>query len=165
MKRVVVPLSTSGIAKLLHELTACERDIERKAKLLIDRLAQEGMQIAQFGFNIGVYDGTNDVKVDIKERGDMCTAVVATGTAVLFLEFGAGYYLGGGHPEPMGFGPGTYPGQTHAFDPNGWYLPKAVKEATGIEHSIGNAPTAAMYNSKKELEMNLQRIAAEVFND
>lgn len=160
---ITVELSTSGINRLVAALEEYKSWVGRKAQEFIDRLAQEGYQIASFYFQIAQYDGENDSKVTVEPQGELCTAVVATGNAVLFIEFGAGMYLGYGHPEPGEFGPGTYPGKGHWDDPKGWYLPKAVKEATGIDHSIGNAPAMPMYNAVKELEMNLQKIANEVF--
>lgn len=152
-----------GIERILKALDEYEREMNRKAQELVTRLAQEGMEIARFTFDIAAYDGVKDVTVYIEPRGELRTAVVAVGQSVLFLEFGAGYLLGYGHPEPMGFGPGTYPGRGHWDNPNGWYLPKAVQEATGIEHSVGNAPSMGMYNAEKELEQRIQEIAAEVF--
>ena len=163
MRRIEVPLSTKGIEKLIQELEDYQRDIEKKANELVERLADDGMQIAQFYFDIAVYDGVNDVKVTWEKRGNASAAVIAAGNAVLFIEFGAGYLMGYGHPEPMGYGPGTFPGKGHWDNPNGWYLPKAVKEATGIEHSMGNPPAAAMYNTVKELEERVAEIASEVF--
>lgn len=163
MRHISVPLSAKGIARLLKALDEYERDMNRKAQELVTRLAQEGMEIARFTFDIAAYDGVKDVTVYIEPRGELRTAVVAVGQSVLFLEFGAGYLLGYGHPEPMGFGPGTYPGKGHWNNPNGWHLPKAVQEATGIEHSVGNAPSMGMYNAEKELEQRIQEIATEVF--
>jgi hypothetical protein len=103
------------------------------------------------------------VKVEAVPDGKLRTYVVATGDAVLFIEFGAGYLMGYGHPEPMGYGPGTYPGKGHWDDPKGWYLPKAVQEATGKKKSFGNPPAAAMYNTVKDLEERIAEIASEVF--
>ena len=163
MKKITVDLSDAGIRRLSRELKQTEKELNRKAQELVDRLAAEGVEIAQFYFDIGVYDGVKDAKVRLEERGEKCTAVIAEGNSVLFLEFGSGYLLGYGHPEPGAYGPGTYPGKGHWDDPNGWYLPKAVQEATGIEHSVGNPPTAAMYNTVKELEQRIQEIASEVF--
>lgn len=164
MKRsYTVPFTRHGIEKIISALDEYERWLEEKTHELVQRLANEGMTIAQFGFDIALYDGVKDVRVSVQSLGEYTAAVIATGQAVLFIEFGAGYLLGEGHPEPMGYGVGTYPGQRHAYDPNGWYLPKAVQEETGIKHSIGNPPSMAMYNTVKELEDRLQEIASEVF--
>lgn len=163
MKKISVNLSNIG--KLIKALDEYERNMNQKAQLLCTKLAEEGYRIAKYTFDSAHYDGKKDVSVYVEPRGELKRAVVAVGSTVLILEFGAGYLLGYGHPEPMEYGPGTYPGQKHAFDPNGWYLPKEVQEATGIEKSIGNAPSMAMYKAVKELEQNIQRIASEVFND
>lgn len=153
---ITVDLSEKGINRLVKQLDEYEKWMNRKVQELVDRLAEEGMQIAQVGFDIAAYDGVNDVKVTTEPRGECVTAVIATGNATLFIEFGAGYLMGYGHPEPMEFGPGTYPGKGHWDDPDGWYFAHGQK-------SYGNPPAAAMYNAVKELEQNLERIAAEVF--
>lgn len=57
-------------------------------------------------------------------------------------------------------GPGTYPGQKHAFDPEGWYY----KDSSGTKvHSFGNPPAAPMYGAIKDIELELETIAREVF--
>ena len=137
--------------------------IESKVPEFLARCAELGVTVAEWHYSMAVYDGTNDVAVTWEERGANTVAIIATGTAVLFIEFGAGSLMGYGHPEPMDYGPGTYPGHGHWDDPNGWWLPKAVQEETGKEKSYGNAPTMGMYNARKEIEMELTRIAQEVF--
>lgn len=155
-----VELSTRGINDLQKWLEKNKKWIERKTSELVERLAERGVHMAQIYFSTAVYDGDNDVKVTVEKRGENAAAVIATGKATLFIEFGAGYMMGYGHPEPQGYGPGTYPGQTHAFDPNGWYF----KDSGGTTvHSFGNPPAAPMYVTVKELEMELEKIVREVF--
>lgn len=137
--------------------------IDSRIPEFLNRLAQIGMEQAQLDYVMARYDGEKDVRVTVEERGENTVAIVAAGNSVLFLEFGAGYSLGYGHPEPMDYGPGTYPGKGHWDDPNGWYLPKAVQEAIGKEKSYGNAPSMGMYNARKEIEQSLTQIAQEVF--
>lgn len=161
---ISVELNDAGLKKLTKAIDKFEKDMIRKTQILVDRLAKEGLEIARVGFELAEYDGVNDVKVDIEPRDETCVAIVATGNAVLFLEFGAGLY-GYGHPEPRNFGPGTYPGQKNALNPKGWYLPKEVQAIVGKKKSKGNIPTAAMYKAKKTLELEIQQMASEVFND
>ena len=166
MRKITVDLSDAGLRRLIDELDRTQKDLKRKAQELVDRLAAEGAEIAQWHFDMAYYVGDNGiVKVDVEPRGDCVSAVVATGDAVLFIEFGAGYLMGYGHPEPLGYGPGTYPGKGHWDDPNGWWLPKDVQETTGQTKSYGNPPAMAMYNAHKELEQRIQQIAQEVFAD
>lgn len=161
---ISVPLSDSGLKKLSKAIDKYEKTVFKKAQILVDRLAQEGLSVASMHFSLAEYDGINDVRVEIEDRDDCCKAIIATGNATLFIEFGAGLF-GYGHPEPMGYGPGTYPGKGHWDQPNGWYLPKEIQAITGKDKSRGNQPTAAMYKARKTLELTIQQIAAEVFND
>lgn len=156
MKRVYnIDLSTAGINQLTNGLKEFDKWIERKTEELVSRLAEMGATKAEVNFSSAYYDGNYDVSVSVEERGKNTYAVKASGTTVLFVEFGSGL-IGYGHPEPHGFGPGTYPGKGHWDDPNGWWY------AHG-KHSHGNPPSAAMYNSVKELEMELERVVREVF--
>ena len=163
--KISVPLSEAGIDQLIKTLDEYKELLRQKCQELVDRLAAEGMTIAQWHFDMAYYVGNNDVKVVVEPRGDCVTAVIATGQATLFIEFGSGVMMGYGHPEPMGYGPGTYPGKGHWDDPNGWWLPKSVQEETGQNKSYGNPPAMAMYTARKTLEQDLQRIAQEVFSD
>lgn len=163
--KISVPLTVQGIDRLIKTLDEYERWLNQKCQELVERLAQEGMTAAQWGFDMAYYVGTNDVKVTTEQRGENVMAVIATGHATLFIEFGSGVLMGYGHPEPLDYGPGTYPGKGHWDDPNGWYLPKEVQAETGQIKSYGNPPAMAMYNARKMLEQDLQRIAEEVFKD
>ena len=133
-------------------------DLIEKANELCRRLAEVGKFRAKLDFSNAIYDGTNDVDVTV-EPIDNGYAIHATGNAVLFIEFGSGT-IGRGHPEPEGYGPGTWSdgpnGKGHWQDPNGWYYAHGQK-------SMGNPPAAAMYHAKQDVLQEVQRIADEVF--
>ena len=131
-------------------------DLIEKANTVCERLATIGAVRASLDFSRAIYNGTNDVAVTV-EPIDNGYAIHATGNAVLFIEFGSGASYGYGHPEPEGYGPGTYPGKGHWDDPNGWWY-------GNHEHSYGNPPAQAMYNAKRDIQAEVQRIADEVFN-
>lgn len=135
--------------------------LREKAKELARRLADMGAVNVSLEFSRAIYTGQNDVSVTVEERGENTFAIVASGETVLILEFGAGVTYGYGHPRAgeLGYGPGTYPDQKHAMDPNGWYLPREK----GGGHTYGNAPVMAVYNTAKGLREEVERIAAEVF--
>ena len=155
MKKVYnIDLSMSGIKELELGLKEYERWVKRKSEELCQRLAELGAQKAEVNFASVYYDGPEDHAIAVEKRGDGY-AVVASGTTVLFVEFGSGL-IGYGHPEANGMGPGTYPGKGHWDDPGGWYY------AHG-QHSHGNPPNMPMYNAVKELEMDLERVVREVF--
>lgn len=160
-KRIVVPLSESGIQKIQDELTVYRKWQEEKARELAERLASLGATVASIRFSRAVYTGPKDVDVTVAELPNGYK-VKADGESVLFIEFGSGVTYGYGHPEAgeFGMGPGTYPdGKGHWDDPKGWYLPKSA----GGGHTFGNPPAMPMYEARKAIEQELPRIVKEVF--
>lgn len=160
-KRIVVPLSESGIQKIQDELTVYRKWQEEKARELAERLASLGATVASIRFSRAVYTGKKDVEVTVEELPNGYK-VKADGESVLFIEFGSGVTYGYGHPEAgeFGMGPGTYPdGKGHWDDPKGWYLPKSA----GGGHTFGNPPAMPMYEARKAIEQELPRIVKEVF--
>lgn len=164
-KKYTIQLNGKGIDAMIRGVGAYQKWLVRKSNELARRLAEMGVVNASIEFSRAFYVGNNDTQMHLERRGDGRYAVVAQGEAVLFIEFGAGLLAqqGGGHPEPHGFGAGTYPGKGHWDDPNGWYLPKDKWQADGTKHSYGNVPAMAMYNTVKELERELDRVVREVF--
>lgn len=160
-KKIVVPLSESGIQKIQDELTVYRKWQEEKARELAERLAALGATVASIRFSRAVYTGKKDVDVSVEEIPNGYK-VKADGESVLFIEFGSGVTYGYGHPEAgeFGMGPGTYPdGKGHWDDPKGWYLPKSA----GGGHTFGNPPAMPMYEARKAIEQELPRIVKEVF--
>ncbi len=161
MKKIAFRLSEAGIAQAIKEVEEYQRWLKERTKLLLNRLAEEGWQVAQAGFQSAVYDGENDVKVSVEERGETVRAVVALGRAALFIEFGSGV-ISPLHPEtPEGLERGSWSdgpnGKGHWQDPNGWYYAHGKK-------SRGNPANMAMYEAIKDLENRLGQIAKEVFS-
>ena len=155
MKRVIeVDLSKQGLRQLDNSLREYQKWLERKSGELCKRLADMGATKAEVNFDAAYYDGDEDHTITV-EPIDGGYSVKATGRTVLFVEFGTGL-IGYGHPELHGMGPGTYPGKGHWDDPNGWWY------AHG-QRSHGNPPNMSMYNTVKELEMELERVVKEVF--
>ena len=160
-KKIVVPLSESGIQKIQDELTVYRKWQEEKALELAERLAALGATVASIRLSRAVYTGKKDVDVTVEELPNGYK-VKADGESVLFIEFGSGVTYGYGHPEAgeFGMGPGTYPdGKGHWDDPKGWYLPKSA----GGGHTFGNPPAMPMYEARKAVEQELPRIVKEVF--
>jgi len=155
VKRVYnIDLSINGINQLQNGLKEYDRWLKRKSEELCKRLSDMGATKAEVNFAAAYYDGNEDHVISV-EPCDGGYKVKASGATVLFVEFGSGL-IGYGHPEPHGLGPGTYPGKGHWNDPNGWYY------AHG-KHSHGNPPNMPMYNTVKELELELERVVKEVF--
>ena len=146
----------ASVSRAQRRLDEYFADLIEKANTVCERLATIGAVRASLDFSRAIYNGTNDVAVTV-EPIDNGYAIHAMGNAVLFIEFGSGASYGYGHPEPEGYGPGTYPGKGHWDDPNGWWY-------GNHEHSYGNPPAQAMYNAKRDIQAEVQRIADEVFN-
>lgn len=165
MQKITANLD-DGYDEIIQSIDEYERRLTEKTKLLVNELAKIGAQSAQEGFGGASYT-TGDATVTVRpeSRGETSAAVVAEGEAVLFIEFGAGYLMGTGHPEPMGFGAGTYPTKRHDNppnwkNPNGWVYGGVGRGKYRYPlRTYGNAPSAAMYNARKELEQNLKDLA------
>lgn len=150
---------TGSIDDIIRALEAYKKQLRAKADALAKALADAGAGAVSIGFAGTGYLGDDHVDVTVEERGPGRYTILASGHAVLFLEFGSGVTMGYGHPDPRKYGPGTYPGQTHAMTGKGWWLPKSA----GGGHTYGNAPSAAMYHTGKSLHQMVEQAAREVF--
>ena len=150
-----------SIDDIIKGLEDYKKGLRAKADALVKALAEAGCEAVTVTYAGTRYTGPRDENVTVEERGEGQYAIVASGETVLFVEFGAGVYLGGGHPQAaeFGYGPETYPGQVHAADPRGWWLPKSA----GGGHTYGNAPSAAMYHTAKSMRKMVEQAARAVF--
>ena len=163
-RTIKLGFDSASIAKALAELQGYQLWLREKAEALAFELTARGLDISAMSFEHAQYDGPrDDIVYDVEDRGDGVFAIIVDGETAIILEFGAGVKYGYGHPQAneFGFGPGTYPGQTHAMDPNGWYLPRSA----GGGHTDGNPPSMSMYNTAKTLRDELADIARGVFED
>lgn len=174
MKRsITVSLSNEGIARLMREVEDWKNWLQERTTVFLDRVAQEGMERASVKFSQAVYDGTNDVSVTVEPRGNNVRAVVATGGATLFIEFGAGVTYPDDHPEAeeLGMKRGEYGqghGKQHSWgyygDPGTNGVLKEKKNGGFVVITHGNPANMPMYETVKELQDRLTEIAKEVFS-
>lgn len=168
-----VPLSIPAYDSLIRKIEDLGNWQSDRAIVFADRLAQEGMEIASIKFSQAVYDGTNDVSVTVEPRGNNVRAVVATGGATLFIEFGTGVTYPDDHPEAgeLGMKRGEY-GQGHGKQQSwGYYgepgtngVLKEKKNGGFVVITHGNPANMPMYETVKELQDRLTEIAKEVFS-
>lgn len=165
MKRTYrIGIDGSGASEMLKGVLEFQKMIEQKTQELCQRCASIGLEVASLNYSQADYMGNNDTTVTVVPVKNGY-AVRANGEAVMFLEFGAGYLMGYGHPEAgeFGMGPGTWPpadpDHPHWNDARGWYLPRWK----GGGHTYGNSPSMAMYRARKEIEQNIKQIVTEVF--
>ena len=172
-KPITAPLSGKGIDRLIQEAQNRKNWFRERTTVFLDRVGREGMNVASAKFLQAVYDGTNDVSVNVESRGENIRAVVATGGATLFIEFGTGITYPDNHPEAgnLGMNRGEY-GKGHGSqsswgyygDPgtNGVLKEKSNGKTVVITH--GNPANMPMYETVKELQDRLTDIAKEVFS-
>ena len=168
-----VPLSIPAYDSLIRKIEDLGNWQSDRAIVFADRLAQEGMEIASIKFSQAVYDGTNDVSVTVEPRGNNVRAVVATGGATLFIEFGTGVTYPDNHPEARdrNMKRGEY-GQGHGKQQSwGYYgepgtngVLKEKKNGGFVVITYGNPANMPMYETVKELQDRLTEIAKEVFS-
>lgn len=169
---VSVVFNQSDLNKLIRECRRRKTWLREKSEELAKRLAEEGYQYASIVMSEHIFNGETLASLRVEKTGEYEYTVMANSTAVLFLEFGSGVF-GYGHPEAgeNGMGPGTYPGQTHAFNPAGWMFetddPRLIvkydKNGKGLGHSYGMPPAMPMYKAVTGVEQDLERIVKEVF--
>lgn len=169
--KVVTPLSPSGVQQMIDSVREYREWLKNGCKKLLDRLAQDGYEVASAGFANAAYDGTNDVTVSVEDRGKI-KAVVAIGGAVLFIEFGTGVTYPDNHPEAKelgmvrgSYGQGRGKQSTWGYygEPgtNGTVAGERAKGTLVLTH--GNPANMPMYNAVKELELRINEIVKEVF--
>ena len=165
-------LSMSSIDAAIQALQEYSGSLEAKAHELCEMLANIGYEDVWATLAEHVYSGETISNLQVQELGPAKFAVLDGSVALLFLEFGAGVN-GYGHPKAgeFGMGPGTYPGQTHALDPGGWWFPtddqnlviRTDKDGQGWGHSRGNPPYMPFYNASQRIRADLLKCAQEVF--
>lgn len=177
MKKTVRVSLTSGnaISTMQNELDLFMQKIKRQCEEFVNELAKRGVEIATVKFGEAIYAGTNDVTVDIQVQDKLSTAVVATGEATLFIEFGTGILYPDDHPEKVdGVVPRGTHGKGQGSRPDGWrYYGETGNEpgtrivrsnAKGnLVHTYGNPANASLYQTREELRRDWESIARRVF--
>ena len=169
-------LSTTSIRKLQDELKKYQNDLTTKCKLLAKELAEIGVNVAEARIGESPLGKYVSIQTDISEEQAGCKAVlIATGevkksdgyapfNTLLAIEFGAGIHYNqtpNPNADKFGFGVGTFPGQIHAEDPNGWYFWDDEKEKW--IHSYGVKATMPMYHADMEIIQNVVKKTKEIF--
>jgi hypothetical protein len=167
-------LSVSSIQNAIKELEKYKADLNRKCEEFCRRLAELGKATAEIGVNESPLGKYVTITTDIQPEKTGCKAMlIATGVTqhtdygdanmLLMIEFGAGiHYNPVDNPKAgeFGFGVGTFPGQTHAFE-DGWWYPDDNGE---WHYTHGTKATMPMYSASTEMLLNIRKIAREVFN-
>lgn len=173
--KIKMRLCTEDVERAIKELKRYEGRLVTRCNVFVGKLTEMGMTVAKAKIGeapLGKYVRLN-VKYEHSKTG--CKAILfATGdtlntpsgsiNTLMMIEFGSGWKLNpveNPKASEFGMGVGTYPNQTHAFDPNGWYY---LGTDDKWHHSYGVKATMPMYNADVEILLNIQKIAKEVFN-
>ena len=171
-RKFTIGLDGSGVDEFIKGVEDYRNWLEAKTKILVQRLSDEGYQIAAVGFQKAQYDGVNDSAVSVEDRGEKIKAVVALGSAALFIEFGTGITYPDNHPEAAnlgmtrggyGQGKGNQPTWGYYGDPgtNGTVVKQTDKGQLVLTH--GNPANMPMYEAVKLLRERRPAMAREVF--
>ena len=125
-----------SLQQAIKQIEAYRDDLPRKCQEICRRLAEEGVRAADAAINSVPIGKTITLTTDINPSKMGCQAIMKmTGRetrtedgrifyTALAIEFGAGIrYNKTANPKAseFGMGVGTFPGQTHAENPEGWY--------------------------------------------
>lgn len=167
MKRTL-RLDKQEIKQLINDLNQYATNLQGQCEILLERLANEGIRVINATYWTGKRDPTtsNDHRCvfQIDERGAVTKgSLIVSGKDLLFIEFGAGISFNKDNEHPkaaeLGYGVGTYPGQKHAYDENGWYY----RKGNSLYHSFGTEATMPVYKASLEMMEKVEDIVEEVF--
>lgn len=169
-------LSVDSVEQLKKELLQYKNnELKNKCKKLIQRLSELGLEVAEAKINTSPIGGNASVRIETKDSQSGSSAMLIASGAIkevegrepfdvmLAIEFGSGiYYNKEGNPkaDEFGLGPGTYPGQIHAFE-DGWYYWDAALERWRYTHGI--QATMPMYKASQKIIESIEMVAKEVF--
>lgn len=171
-------LSISGIKQLKKDLLDYKNNtLPNLLKQYVTELAQEGISVGKQ--NVGGFGKYITFSIQTEVSKDGCKALMlasengkiistwksygeiksAEVSPLLMTEFGSGW----GAENPMqipGVGQGTFPGQTHAFDKEGWYW---LDEDDNLNYSRGITAKMPMYKASIRIQEIAIKKAKEIF--
>lgn len=168
--KLKIELSASSIDKAISEVEKYKKNLSDKLEILIGKLVQSGVEVAQVLATTAQGDSTEayvDYMVD--KQGDIVKAAIyLRGKDAVFIEFGAGIAYNTGRQHPMadefGFGIGSYPSKhppNKAINPGRWVYGR--DEAGNPLWSIGTEATMPLYHAAETIRNNLIQGAIEDF--
>ena len=173
MKISIDIFDPDSIDEAVKQLDDYSKSLDAKVEELRRRLASEGYLIAETQFGTAIYDGHNDVSVELLDEGNKLV-VRASGQSVLFIEFGTGVTFQTYHPKRGELGMNEVGTYGHGLGKlNGGWRYKGEKGTNGEDdpkhegyvHTYGNPANMPMYNASKDMRAHVLQIAREVFSD
>lgn len=173
MPVIKMSLSPKSINKAIKKLEAYQNRVEKAGEEIARRLGKLGYDVAYGVMSGHVFSGETIESLTLLQGAkENQYILMGESQALLFFEFGAGAKYGAGHPwdDDLGFGPGTYPGNGHWDDPEGWWFPtedprlviRRDKNGQGWGHSYGNKPHMPFYKADKAMRDQILSIAKDI---
>ncbi len=173
--KIKISLSEASIDAAIKQLEQYQTKVANAGAKIAERLANIGYEVAWGIMAENIYSGETISSLQVYQESENKFILRAGSVALLFFEFGAGVTFGDGHENPQvngtNMGPGTYPGQTHANDPKGWWFPtddanlaiRTDKDGQMWGHSYGNPPHMPFYRASQKIRAEVLNVAREVF--
>ncbi len=163
-----ITLNVREIDSIIGELEAYRESLDGKLQAFVQELAKIGLDaIDSVIFGIPPEESGYDLDTAFSDvtvsDGTASMYIKLQGDKVLFIEFSAGVTFGTAEyplESGSGYGVGTYPGQTHAYDPKGWFYTDEDGES---RHTYGNRAYMPMYHSTEAMRMVVEDIARRIF--
>ena len=168
MRKITLnPLDTASIEAAIEELKKHEEERKANIKKYIRRLAEIGAEAAQRAYYGGSINpnkmpsNEEGLRVSVEERDNGC-AIVAQGSQVIFLEFGAGAWtesheLSG--PLEIEIAPGSYSDTEGAGTWSDWIEAGNDPE----DYRYNRTPRMGMWEAYKAILAAQDKVAKEVF--
>ena len=170
-----------SIQNMIDYLENYKKEIENQCRTFCERLADVGIKVATISSldsgALGAYvvfakelNGTSSQKGEcaMLMYGRDITSIIgedenaAEVSPILMVEYGSGMYaVSEKLVEDILVGRGTFPGQTHAFDPDGWWY-KSTKDGQW-HHSYGIKPSYPMQKAYDKMQTQVDKIARSTF--
>lgn len=171
-KTIKIAPNQQSIDKAIKELETYRDGLQSKADAIAHGLAELGYTVAARILSQHVFDGDTLSSLTVESKGAGKYILYAESKAILLVEFGVGARAGN-NPlgAELGMGAGTYPGQTHALDPNGWWfqtddarlIVRTDSNGQGWGHSYGYPARMPFAMASENMKRDLLNVAKEVF--
>ena len=176
-KNIKINLFDGGksLQEAIRQIEQYRDELPRKCQQLCQRLAQEGVKVADVAINSVPIGRTITLTTDINPSKMGCRAMLKmTGRetrtedgrvfyTALAIEFSAGVrYANTASPRAsdFGMGTGTFPDAKHSWDMEGWYY---LGDDGNWHHSFGVQASHPLYSASMEMRQKIDSIVKEVF--
>ena len=164
-----------SLQQAIKQIESYRDDLPRKIQEICQRLCEIGNQTALVAIHESPQGRAVTLRMDIDQSQIECKAMlIGTGKTVtddrgrtynllLGIEFGSGIHLNTTAnllSSEFGMGVGTFPDQTHALDPGGWYY---LDKDGNWKHSYGVKATMPFYKAMTDIHRNVNKVVKDVF--